>query len=91
MTAVARNKLINLIEKSGKSAFLYLRGGGCNAQSCDTGDGGGAKHTSSPLADHGEHTQSPRRTLMISRMLPNVLSYQPPSCFSLHLELLQPH
>ena len=30
MTAVAKNKLINLIEKSGKSAFLYLRGGGCN-------------------------------------------------------------
>jgi iron-sulfur cluster assembly accessory protein len=30
MTNVARNKLIGLIEKSGKSAYLYLRGGGCN-------------------------------------------------------------
>lgn len=30
MTAIAKRKLVNLIEKSGKSAFLYLRGGGCN-------------------------------------------------------------
>ena len=30
MTAIAKKKLVDLIEKSGKSAFLYLRGGGCN-------------------------------------------------------------
>ena len=30
MTAIAKRKLVDLIEKSGKSAFLYLRGGGCN-------------------------------------------------------------
>ena len=27
---IARNKLIDLIKKDGKSAFLYLKGGGCN-------------------------------------------------------------
>lgn len=27
---IAKNKLINLIKKDGKSAFLYLKGGGCN-------------------------------------------------------------
>jgi len=26
----AKNKLIQLIEKEGQSAFLYLKGGGCN-------------------------------------------------------------
>ena len=27
---LAKKKLINLIKKEGKSAFLYLKGGGCN-------------------------------------------------------------
>lgn len=27
---IAKNKLINLIESQGKSAYLYLKGGGCN-------------------------------------------------------------
>jgi len=26
----AKNHLINLIKKDGKSAYLYLKGGGCN-------------------------------------------------------------
>ena len=30
MTNVARKKLVDLIDKSGKSAYLYLKGGGCN-------------------------------------------------------------
>ena len=30
ITNIAKNKLINLIKKDGKSAFLYLKGGGCN-------------------------------------------------------------
>tara|TARA_A100001015_G_C14729649_1_gene609321 strand:+ start:190 stop:516 length:327 start_codon:yes stop_codon:yes gene_type:complete len=30
ITKIAKNKLINLIKKDGKSAFLYLKGGGCN-------------------------------------------------------------
>ena len=30
ITNNAKSKLINLIEKKGKSAFLYLKGGGCN-------------------------------------------------------------
>tara|TARA_B100001093_G_C26213869_1_gene753180 strand:- start:192 stop:521 length:330 start_codon:yes stop_codon:yes gene_type:complete len=30
ITNNAKSKLINLIEKNGKSAFLYLKGGGCN-------------------------------------------------------------
>lgn len=30
ITNIAKNKLIDLIKKDGKSAFLYLKGGGCN-------------------------------------------------------------
>ena len=30
ITNIAKNKLINLIKNDGKSAFLYLKGGGCN-------------------------------------------------------------
>jgi len=30
MTAVAKKKLVDLIELGGKSAYLYLKGGGCN-------------------------------------------------------------
>lgn len=30
ITKIAKNKLIDLIKKDGKSAFLYLKGGGCN-------------------------------------------------------------
>ncbi len=30
ITNIAKKHLINLIEKDGKSAFLYLKGGGCN-------------------------------------------------------------
>ena len=30
ITNNAKNKLIDLIKKDGKSAFIYLKGGGCN-------------------------------------------------------------
>tara|TARA_Y100000591_G_scaffold333264_1_gene375136 strand:- start:6603 stop:6962 length:360 start_codon:yes stop_codon:yes gene_type:complete len=30
ITNIAKNKLINLINREGKAAFLYLKGGGCN-------------------------------------------------------------
>lgn len=30
ITSIVKNKLINLIKKEGKSAFLYIKGGGCN-------------------------------------------------------------
>lgn len=30
ITSIAKNKLINLIKNEGKSAFLYMKGGGCN-------------------------------------------------------------
>lgn len=30
ITNIAKNNLINLINLQGKSAFLYLKGGGCN-------------------------------------------------------------
>ena len=30
VTNIAKNKLINLIKKEGKSIFLYIKGTGCN-------------------------------------------------------------
>ena len=30
LTNIAKKQLINLIQKNGKSAYLYLKGGGCN-------------------------------------------------------------
>ena len=30
ISSIAKNKLVELIQKGGKSAFLYIKGGGCN-------------------------------------------------------------